>query len=567
MKTRKLSIRVKLTIIISLVSIIGFCLMGIITYSRVSRILINQIKSDAMGLARVAAGEIEGDIFASIESEEDEAYQIVYDSLDKFKMSETIQYIYSMKQVGDKQAVFVVDTDEEAPADLNEEYEWLEDFEPAFAGEVCADTDITTDEWGSYFSAYAPIMEDNQVVGIVGCDVSVESVNKSLSQLRVMIIILVVVFVILCVGAANVIGAVIGGNLKRLNKKIKDINSGDGDLTKKVEISSGDELEVIADEVNSFISSIRQLVEGVADTTEVVTYNSDGMDTAVKECRDNLNEIADDLQDLSANMEETSAKTTLIVSNLDNSNGIVQEVYNNANESAKEALDISEDVDSKREDIIRRSKHAAEIVNRLKNELEETAEKCTKIYEIKRMTDEILAVSDTTKMLSLNANIEAARAGAAGKGFAVIADDVQKLSDQITSLVEDIQQTNEEVVDSVDMLIKQVSETNDFLKNTILVDYSNYETIGTDYSNQMRNMSELLSNMDGDLERVKELFNDMKNDAAEINVAIEASTEKITNVAANSVTLEESMVNLSGKAGMNNEVAESLKGSVTKFKY
>lgn len=567
MKTRKLSIRVKLTIVISLVSVIGFCLMGIITYSRTSKVLISQIKNDAMGLANVAASEIDGDMFASIESEDDEAYQIVYDSLDKYKLSETIQYIYSMKQVGDKQAVFVVDTDEEDPAELNEEYEWLEDFEPAFAGEVCADSDITTDEWGSYFSAYAPIMDGDQVVGIVGCDVSIESINKSLAVLRNLTIAMVIVFGAACIVAANLIGAVIGANLKRLNNKVKDLNSGDGDLTKKIDITSGDELEVIANGVNSFTDSIRNLVEGVADTTEVVTYNSDGMDAAVKECHDNLNAITDDLQELSANMEETTAKTNLIVGNIDCSNDIVRDIYTNANDSAQNALNVSVEVDEKRAEIVSRSQYAAGVVNKLKDELEEAVEKCSKIHNIKNLTDEILAVSDTTRMLSLNANIEAARAGAAGKGFAVIADDVQKLSDQIVSLVEDIQNTNEEVVESVEILIQHVSQTNEFLKNTVLDDYHSYETIGEDYSYQMKNMSQILASIDMDLQKVNELFADMKNDASEINCAIESSTEKITNVASNSVTLEESMVNLSSKAGMNNEMAESLKENVKKFRY
>lgn len=567
MKTRKFSIRLKLTIVISLVSILGFGTLGVIVYNRVGNMLIEQMKQDAMAMARVAAYDVNGEDFASISSPEDEVYSEIYNVLDKYKKSGNIEYIYSMKLVGEKQVVFVIDTDEEDPAAFEEEYEWLDDFEDAFNGEVCADKEITSDEWGKYFSAYAPIMKGDEVVGIVGFDISIESVNEKLGHLRILIIILVIAFSAECIIAAAIIGTIIGNNLKKMNTKVKEINSGDGDLTKKLNINSGDELEVIAGEFNSFIDSIRNLVVGVADTTGVVTSNSDEMDSAVKDCHDNLSYISDNLQDLSATMQETSAKTNLIANNIDCSKGIVEEIYQNASSNAREALEISSEVARKRKEIVNKATKAEKIVENLRKELEEAARNCEGVHKVAELSDEILAVSDTTRMLSLNANIEAAKAGAAGRGFAVIADDVQKLSDQITVLVEDIQETNMGVISSVETLIDCVTKTSDFLKETVMEDYQGYENIGTDYSDRMMSVSEVLSNIDSDLQRVNELFGDMKNDANEIDTAVEISTEKITNVASSSVTLEESMNSLSGKAGKNNEVAEALRNTVEIFKY
>lgn len=97
--------------------------------------------------------------------------------LSKYKQSGMIAYIYSMK-MEDEVLQFVVDTDEEDPADFGEEYELLEDMVFAFRGEVCCDSEVTSDEWGDYYSAYAPIFDDaGNVKGIVGCDVTIDRID------------------------------------------------------------------------------------------------------------------------------------------------------------------------------------------------------------------------------------------------------------------------------------------------------------------------------------------------------------------------------------------------------
>ena len=116
MKTRKLSIRMKLMLSISAMSIVCCVLIGSIIYSKVSTMLVDQKKSDAMAIAQIAAGELDGEKFAAIETTEDAYFQETYDLLSKYKDGSTIEYIYSMKLDGDC-PVFVVDTDEEEPAD------------------------------------------------------------------------------------------------------------------------------------------------------------------------------------------------------------------------------------------------------------------------------------------------------------------------------------------------------------------------------------------------------------------------------------------------------------------
>lgn len=173
---------------------ISFAILGKITFVQVSKIIVEQNKEDAMGIAATAAKEIDGDAFSRITTTSDMEYQQIYDILANYRNNNLISYIYAMKKSGDH-VVFVVDADTERPAAFLESYPYLEDMKPAFAGSVSVDAENTTDKWGTYFSAYAPITRsDGVVVGIVGCDIPIDSVNRILDKLRQMIGMLISVF-------------------------------------------------------------------------------------------------------------------------------------------------------------------------------------------------------------------------------------------------------------------------------------------------------------------------------------------------------------------------------------
>lgn len=242
MKTRKIKLEEKFILFIFLIGVIGFGLLGYISYSQIGSIMIEQNKEDAMGIAATAARAVDGDVFEAISDTEETGYHDTYAILENFRQNNLIIFIYAMKQEGDH-LVFVIDTDVEEPAAFGEAYEFLEDMKPAFAGEVCCDQQITSDKWGTYFSAYAPIFNSRgEVVGIVGADIPFKAINGILGQLRNLIILILSVFSVLSILAYIVLSKhLIGRNmqteianydglLKRANylekKKLLDTYSG-----------------------------------------------------------------------------------------------------------------------------------------------------------------------------------------------------------------------------------------------------------------------------------------------------------------------------------------------------
>lgn len=187
MKCRKISISKKILLLL-FSGLIFLCTVGIglVSYVKEKETLIEQAKSNGIDIAKCAAAEVNAKELTSINDgmENSTEYVSVLDKLGIYRDNNSIvEYIYTMKMVNDN-LVFVVDADTEDPAAINEEYEMLPEIEEALNGVATTDEEVTSDEWGSYFSAYAPIFEnDGSVAGIVGVDVSVDWVNEQLSTI------------------------------------------------------------------------------------------------------------------------------------------------------------------------------------------------------------------------------------------------------------------------------------------------------------------------------------------------------------------------------------------------
>ena len=193
MKTRKLGIFMQLFLWLAILLLLGNSVLGFLAYSRSKTSLIQQIQSNAKNIAGCAATNVSGDLLRTIEvgDEETEAYGLVLEELALFRDNAEIEYIYTLRQVGEEQFVFVVDSDPEEPADIGEECEATEGLSTAFAEQItAADEEPFTDEWGSHLSAYSPIFDGDAVVGAVGVDISANWIDEQLAGLRNLVILI-----------------------------------------------------------------------------------------------------------------------------------------------------------------------------------------------------------------------------------------------------------------------------------------------------------------------------------------------------------------------------------------
>jgi methyl-accepting chemotaxis protein len=224
------------------------------------------------------------------------------------------------------------------------------------------------------------------------------------------------------IGLALIIAALLAGWITRpINKFIEataEISKGAGDLTKRIEIRSNDELGDLADNLNELFANLHSLASDVQGASFQVGASSAEISAASKQ-------MLDGAKDQAVKIEGSTAAVTELSTS-------IQQVASNAIEATKVAKQSNEAVSA-----------AIESMNHIRQTVEQAAEKMQELGEsgkrIGNIVEVIRQISEQTSLLALNASIEAAHAGEQGRGFAVVADEVSSLAKRVGQSAKDIE--------------------------------------------------------------------------------------------------------------------------------
>ena len=164
------------------------------------------IQQRMLDIANCAAGSIEGDLFATIDRDSigNDDYNKVYDTLAVFRDNVELEYVYALREEGNDNFIFIMDTDPVSPAAYGESCEFTVALDSAGLGKAAVDETSYTDRWGEFYSAYSPVFDSKgNVVGIVAVDFSVEWFEGQVSaQTRSTVIGYLIILVIVQIIAA-----------------------------------------------------------------------------------------------------------------------------------------------------------------------------------------------------------------------------------------------------------------------------------------------------------------------------------------------------------------------------
>ncbi|WP_290654529.1 methyl-accepting chemotaxis protein [Idiomarina sp.] len=242
--------------------------------------------------------------------------------------------------------------------------------------------------------------------------------------------------------------------LKRINAAMVDIAQGEGDLTRRLSAEGSDELSRLATSFNEFVSKIQQLVKSVQNSAREEEIAAERLSSLSNQS--------------SAQSDELRAQTESVATAINELSSSAGEVADHARKAAESANTADEE--SGRSAVIVRE--AVNNIDALTQELRKAGDKARLLQDgsdkIGNILGVIVAIAEQTNLLALNAAIEAARAGEAGRGFAVVADEVRTLAtrtqqstDEISSIVDSIQGAIKDVTQIIAGVEDRSKTTND----------------------------------------------------------------------------------------------------------
>lgn len=259
---------------------------------------------------------------------------------------------------------------------------------------------------------------------------------------------------------AVVLGRRVVNKLHLLIAALNDLAAGDGDLTKRVQLTSRDEIGDMAAAVNRFVDKLQPIVREAGDVAQrtgleigAMSLRNAGADAAAQSQRD---EVAQSLQALSQMADAAQSESRAMQDALRQVVDIRQATDENTRTSAQ--------VGSLIEALAGQVETGAQVIERLAQQSE----------QIEVVLEVIHGIAEQTNLLALNAAIEAARAGEMGRGFAVVADEVRALASKTQSSTGDIQahigalqQGAREAVAAIGLAGRQASEGLSVLRGSV----------------------------------------------------------------------------------------------------
>jgi methyl-accepting chemotaxis protein len=324
--------------------------------------------------------------------------------------------------------------------------------------------------------------------------------------------------------------------IRRTVDMLKDISEGEGDLTKRLDSKSRDEVGELACCFNAFVEKIQGIIKQVAGNASQLTRSSQDLSSISTQLASGADKTSAKATTVAVASEEMSTNMNSVAAAMEHAASNLNMVASAAEEMTATISEIAHNTEKARtitEGAVGQAAMATEQVGQLGNAAQ----------EIDKVVETITDISEQVNLLALNATIEAARAGEAGKGFAVVANEIKELArqtaaatGQIKQRVEGIRHSTDGTVSQIQTIAQVVSEIN-MIVDTIATAVEEQSVTTKEIAGNVAQSSAGLSDVNVNLAQSSQVAGQIAEDIASVTQAAGEMSSSSSHVNANSAEL------------------------------
>ncbi|MEI8638990.1 methyl-accepting chemotaxis protein [Vibrio coralliilyticus] len=374
-----------------------------------------------------------------------------------------------------------------------------------------------------YTLDFSKVPGEDWYIGVV---LDEEIAYQSLADLRNSSIIYTVVALAISIVILLVLMVALMRPLGTLNAAIQDVASGEGDLTQRLDTSTDQEFSSLAENFNTFTSTLQQQITQSKAIGEEILRGSEMTSMGLQESAAAMQDQLRELEQLATAMHEMATTSG--------------DVANNAQGAASAAKDADEATEVGTRVVGDTTASITELSQRIDEAVEEVKTLESATDNIETILKVINDIADQTNLLALNAAIEAARAGESGRGFAVVADEVRTLAQrtqesttEIRNMIEQLQSGATAVANAMNMsketasgAVLRAEEANTAL-NSIRDAIQSISDMNIQIASAAEEQSLVAEEINNNTVKIKDLSVQVADAAENANIAMQAQTENI----------------------------------------